>query len=80
VTSAQLASALASQMNYQYSPISATVSGSKITITSSINGAATNYPLSTSPICLTQPTFPHQPLRLLHPGRRLREGRTDAEA
>jgi pimeloyl-ACP methyl ester carboxylesterase len=47
-TSAQLASALASQMNYQNSPISATVSGSKITISSSVNGAATNYSLSTS--------------------------------
>jgi phage tail sheath gpL-like len=48
-TSASLATALANAINQQtLSPISASVSGSKITITSTINGAATNYPLSTS--------------------------------
>ena len=48
-TAASLASALASAMNQQaLSPISATVSGSTVIITSTINGAATNYPLSTS--------------------------------
>lgn len=44
----QIASALASQMNYSGSPISATASGTTITITSTIRGSVTNYPLSTS--------------------------------
>ncbi|MGO9493082.1 MAG: BACON domain-containing protein [Terracidiphilus sp.] len=44
-TASSLASALASQMNYPLSPISATVSGATIYITSSLNGAGTNYPL-----------------------------------
>lgn len=47
-TASSLASALANGMNYPLSPISATVSGSTITIVSAINGAATNYPLVTS--------------------------------
>lgn len=47
-TAAQIASALASQMNYALSPIFATVSGTTITIRSIVNGAATNYSLSTS--------------------------------
>lgn len=47
-TAAQIASALASQMNHALSTISATVSGTTISIRSTLNGAATNYPLSTS--------------------------------
>ena len=47
-TATALASALAGQMNYSDSPLSATASGSTINIRSSINGAATNYSLSTS--------------------------------
>jgi pimeloyl-ACP methyl ester carboxylesterase len=47
-TAAGLASSLAGQINSQSSLISASVSGSTVTITSTINGAATNYPLSTS--------------------------------
>jgi len=47
-TGAQIASALAGLMNYPLSPISATVSGAVISIRSTINGAATNYSLSTS--------------------------------
>jgi phage tail sheath gpL-like len=48
-SSTAIASALASQINQQtLSPLVATVSGSTITITSTIKGAATNYPLSTS--------------------------------
>lgn len=47
-TSAGIANVLANEMNYPDSPIVATVSGSTITITSAINGAATNYSLSTS--------------------------------
>ncbi len=47
-TGSEIASYLASQMSYQGSLLSATVSGTTITITSAINGAATNYPLSTS--------------------------------
>jgi hypothetical protein len=43
-----LASDLANQMNYPLSPISATVSGSTITITSVVNGSLTDYPLATS--------------------------------
>lgn|GEM_PF-3847074 len=35
-------------MNYPLSPVSAIVSGATITITSTLNGAATNYPLVTS--------------------------------
>ncbi|HEV7217754.1 MAG TPA: hypothetical protein VGN39_02685 [Terriglobales bacterium] len=45
---AQIASDLASQMNYSGSPISASASGTTVSITSTIRGAATNYPLSTS--------------------------------
>ena len=44
-TTSTIASSLATQMNYPMSPISATVSGAKITITSTINGAGTNFPL-----------------------------------
>jgi pimeloyl-ACP methyl ester carboxylesterase len=61
-----LASGLASEMNYPLSPVSATVSGTTITITSTINGAATDYPLVTSATfnpfctgsqCFTTPAF-----------------------
>ncbi len=47
-TGSEIASYLASQMGYQGSLLSVTVSGTTITITSAINGASTNYPLSTS--------------------------------
>lgn len=48
-TAASLASGLANAINQQtLSPISATASGSTVTIMSTINGAATNYALSTS--------------------------------
>lgn len=47
-SSGAIASTLAQYMNYQDSPLTATVSGSTVTIKSSINGAATNYSLSTS--------------------------------
>lgn len=49
-TPAALASGLASQINAEppYSAVSATASGSTVTITSTINGANTNYSLSTS--------------------------------
>ncbi len=48
-TAAGLASELANAINQQtLSPISATASSSTVTITSTINGAATNYALSTS--------------------------------
>jgi hypothetical protein len=47
-TTQTLASALAGLMNYPLSPISATVSGTVISIRSTLNGAATNYSLSTS--------------------------------
>ncbi len=47
-TTAQVATGLASQMNSPDSLVSATASGSTITIRSAINGAATNYALSTS--------------------------------
>jgi len=48
-TSALLASALASQINNRALPVvTATVSGSTITITSTINGLATDFPLATS--------------------------------
>ncbi|MGA7849009.1 MAG: hypothetical protein WCA13_07860, partial [Terriglobales bacterium] len=50
---ASIASALAAQMNYQDSPISATPSGSTIAIKSSVNGAATNYPMGTAYTCNT---------------------------
>ncbi len=56
-TANNIASALAGEMNYPLSPVSATVTGTTITITSTINGAATNYPLSVSstynPQCIT---------------------------
>jgi hypothetical protein len=47
-STANLAAALAMQMNGPLSPISATVSGSTINISSTVSGADTNYPLSTS--------------------------------
>lgn len=47
-TASGLATSIASQMNYTDSPLSATVSGSTVTVKSSINGAATNYSLSIS--------------------------------
>src|ERR1700685_3290699 len=47
-TSASVATALASSINAASSPVSATVSGSVITIKSKENGAVTNYSLSTS--------------------------------
>jgi hypothetical protein len=47
-TSASVATALASSINAASSPVSATVSGSVITIKSKDNGAVTNYSLSTS--------------------------------
>ena len=47
-TSSALASALATQMNATTSPVTATVSANVITITSKVNGVATNYALSTS--------------------------------
>ena len=50
---ASIASALAAQMNYQDSPISATASGSTVAIKSSVNGAATNYPIGTAYTCNT---------------------------
>jgi phage tail sheath gpL-like len=43
-----LASQLANLMNYPLSPVVATVSGTKITLNSAINGATANYPLVTS--------------------------------
>lgn len=56
-TASSIATTLANQMNYAFSPILAAVSGSKIEITSVINGASTNYSLSTSstfnPTCNT---------------------------
>ncbi len=47
-SAASLAVALEAEMNSPSSPIIATVAGSTITITATVNGAATNYPLSTS--------------------------------
>jgi hypothetical protein len=47
-TAGQLAQSLASAMNSSGSPISATVSGAVITMKSVVNGADTDYPLSTS--------------------------------
>lgn len=47
-TANQIASNLAASMNYQYSPITATVNGATITIYASVNGSDTNYPLSVS--------------------------------
>jgi len=48
-TASSLATALATKINSTtLAPIEATVSGSKVTITSTINGVATNYPLSVS--------------------------------
>ena len=47
-TSASLATALAAEMNSPLSFIAATVSGATITITATIDGVATDYPLSTS--------------------------------
>jgi pimeloyl-ACP methyl ester carboxylesterase len=65
-TATAVASALASAMNYPLSPVSATVSGATVTITSTLNGAATNYPLVTSTtyspsctdgVCFSGPAF-----------------------
>ena len=68
-TSSTLAIALANAMNYAASPISATVSGSTISIVATVKGALTNYPVSTSVIafltgcnstgsnCNAQPAF-----------------------
>jgi hypothetical protein len=47
-TASSVASALASQINSSGSPVSATVSGDVITLTSNLDGAVTNYSLSTS--------------------------------
>lgn len=47
-TKDSLASALAAQMNGPTSPVSATVSGNVITIASAVDGAVTDYSLSTS--------------------------------
>src|SRR5436305_5289070 len=47
-TATQLANSLATSLNAAASPVTATVSKSKITMTSKITGTAANYPLSTS--------------------------------
>ena len=47
-TATQLANSLATKLNVSSSPVTATVSKSKITLTSKVTGAAANYPLSTS--------------------------------
>jgi hypothetical protein len=56
-TSSSIALALASKINYPMSFLSASVSGSTITLTSTVDGAGTNYPLITSetygPYCPT---------------------------
>ncbi len=57
----QIASGLAALMNYQYSPVTATVSGATITINAAVNGADTDYPLTVSdtfgPQCGSYPCF-----------------------
>jgi pimeloyl-ACP methyl ester carboxylesterase len=55
-TGTQIASALAGLMNYPLSPVSASASGTTVTIRSTINGAATNYSLSTA-YTYNTPTF-----------------------
>jgi len=47
-TATQLASNLANSTNYPGSPITATVSGARINISGSVNGVATDFPLSTA--------------------------------
>jgi hypothetical protein len=47
-TTNQLANSLTTLLNAAASPVKATVSKSKITLTSKVTGAASNYPLSTS--------------------------------
>jgi pimeloyl-ACP methyl ester carboxylesterase len=47
-TASQIASNLAIIMNYQYSPVTATVNGATITINASVNGSDTNYSLAVS--------------------------------
>ena len=47
-TANQLASSLATQLNAAASPVKATASKSKITITSKLAGSVSNYPLTTS--------------------------------
>lgn len=47
-TASQMAQSLSSSMNSAGSPVSATVSGSVVTIKSIVNGADTDYSLSTS--------------------------------
>jgi len=47
-TATQLANSLAAKLNMSSSPVTATVSKSKITITTKAKGTAANYPLSTA--------------------------------
>ena len=47
-TATQLANSLAAKLNTSSSPVTATVSKSKITLTTKATGSAANYPLSTS--------------------------------
>jgi len=47
-TASTIAAALSAALNYPLSPVSATVSGATITLRSTVNGAATNFPLSVS--------------------------------
>jgi hypothetical protein len=47
-TATQLANSLAAKLNVQSSPVTATVSKAKITMTSKATGTAANYPLSAS--------------------------------
>ena len=47
-TATQLANSLANKLNAATSPVTATVSKAKITMTSKATGTAANYPLSTS--------------------------------
>ena len=48
MTAQQIASTLASYMNFGTSPFSASASGATITIQAAVTGVATNFPLSTS--------------------------------
>jgi hypothetical protein len=53
-TATQLANALAAKLNTTSSPVTATVAKTKITMTSKLAGAPSNYPLSTSVTYNTQ--------------------------
>jgi len=54
-TTSTLASALAGVLNGSTSPVTASVSGASVTLTSKMSGAITNYPLSTG--LVDQPTW-----------------------